>query len=271
MAIAALNISSTGLKARELDIAVIANNIANVSTGGFKTERAEFQDLIYQDLKKPGTLSSDNGSVVPTGIQIGTGTVLSGTYSILNRGELKQTQATYDLAITGNSQNSKGYFRIEMPDGSFAYTKSGSFRTGPNSEIVNDQGYIVSPGIIIPNQTTQIEINKNGQVLATTAGNENAQPQLIGQLDIVDFPNPSGLLRKGANLLIETSGSGAPILGVAGLEGMGEILQGWLETSNVDPVIEMTSLIVAQRGYELNSKVIEAASDTMRLISQLKV
>lgn len=255
--------AGNGMMARSEEISIIANNLANLNTTGFKAEYANFSDLLYQTKIRPGETLNEAGNIIPTGIQIGLGTKLASTYKLLKQGDLKQTESRYDVAIQGT-----GYFRIENPDGTFSYTRDGSFRTNQNSEIVTLQGLVVSPGITIPNNTTTVTINSSGQVLANIAGTIN--PQIIGQLDIISFPNPNGLMALGDNLFNETQASGTPVIGIAGQEGMGEMLQGWLEASNVNPVTELTTMITAQRGYELCSKLVEAANEMLQIATRMK-
>ena len=263
MAMPALSTAATGMLARELDISVIAHNIANISTTGFKRQRAEFQDLLYQTSVRPGVNSSDTGTIVPTGMQVGLGTKAAGIYHINEQGPLVETKNPYDVAIRDH-----GMFRIQMPDGSYSYTRAGSFRLSPTSEIVNDKGYIVTPGLVIPPQTLSITINDSGQVIANISG--SLTPVVVGQFDLVDFPNVSGLSAMGDNLFAETAASGSPIVGIPNTNGMGSLLQGWLESSNTDAVTELTKMIEAQRGYELCSKIISTADEMMRTAVQSK-
>jgi flagellar basal-body rod protein FlgG len=261
-----LNTAASGMVAREIEIAVISNNVANINTTGYKKFRAEFQDLLYEVSNRPGSQTDDSGSIAPTGVQIGLGTKLSSTYPILTQGDIFETRNKYDLAIAGTT--GKGYFKLELPNGTTAYTRAGSFRLNAEAEIVNDLGYKLSPGIQIPPNTIDVAINGNGQVYAHIAGVE--EPQLINQIDLIDFPNPAGLLSIGGNLLQTTPASGTEIEGKANEEGMGEIKQYWLEGSNVDAVNELTSLITAQRGYELCSNIIKASDEIMQAVNRLK-
>jgi flagellar basal-body rod protein FlgG len=263
MGVRALSSAATGMHAREMDIEVISNNIANLSTTGYKRQRAEFQDLLYQSEKRPGVNSSDSGSIVPTGIQIGLGVIAGGVYRITEQGPLTETKNQYDVAIRGN-----GYFSVTLPDGSTAYTRSGSFRLSPQQELVTDEGYVIAPGLTIPPQTTNVSINSSGQIYAEVYG--QTIPQLVGQLELVDFPNVAGLSARGNNLLLETAASGSPIVGVPAINGMGDILQGWLEMSNVDSISELTRMIQAQRGYETCSKIIQASDEMMQTANRVK-
>jgi flagellar basal-body rod protein FlgG len=258
-----LDIAATGMLAQQLNVEVTSNNLANMNTTGFKRQRAEFQDLLYQNLRRPGASSSDSGTIVPSGIQIGTGVKTGSVYRITEQGNLQSTGNTYDLAIQG-----KGFFRIRMPDGDDAYTRSGAFAISPDGQLVTADGYIVSPGISIPQGTTDVSINAQGEVQAKLAG--QVTPQKVGQLDLVTFFNEAGLESKGDNLYLETPSSGPAQAGTPGSEGYGTVLQGFLETSNVNPVSEITNLITAQRAYEMNAKVITTSDQMMSMISQLK-
>lgn len=259
----ALSIASTGMLAQQMNVEVISNNIANMNTTGYKRQRAEFQDLLYQNVKRAGTMSATTGTIVPTGIQIGVGVKTGAVYRITEQGNLNSTGNTYDLAING-----EGYFRIEMPDGTDAYTRAGSFQLSPTGLIVNPDGYIVQPGIAVPPEAVSVTINAQGEVLVKLS--DQIEPQNVGQIEITTFQNAAGLEAIGDNLLRETPSSGAPTVGVPGDPGVGSILQGYLETSNVNAVSEITSLITAQRAYEMNSKVISAADEMLSVTSQLR-
>lgn len=259
----ALSIASTGMLAQQLNVEVISNNIANMNTTGFKRQRAEFQDLLYQNLSRIGATSSDAGTVVPSGIQVGVGVKTGSVYRITEQGNLIATQNPYDLAINGS-----GYFRIQLPTGEDAYTRSGSFQLSPEGQIVTQDGYVVAPGITIPPNAIDVSINAQGEVQVKLAG--QIQPQSVGKLELAVFPNAAGLEAVGDNMLKETPASGAANLGVPGSPGFGAVQQGFLETSNVNSVAEITSLITAQRAYEMNSKVISAADEMMSTISNLR-
>ncbi len=258
----ALSIASTGMLAQQTNVEVIANNLANMNTTGFKQQRAEFQDLLYQNIQTPGSQTSDNGAVAPNGIQIGAGVKTAAIYRITTQGDLKNTSNPYDVAIQG-----AGFFRIQQADGTDAYTRAGNFSLSPQGQLVTQQGLVVQPGIAIPQNTLSVQINAQGQVNAMVAG--NTTPQTVGQLELTRFPNEAGLNAVGDNLYLETPASGSPQAGVPGTPGYGTIQQGFLETSNVNSVDEITALITAQRAYEMNSKVISAADqmlqDTARL------
>jgi flagellar basal-body rod protein FlgG len=258
----ALSIASTGMLAQQTNVEVIANNLANMNTTGFKVQRAEFQDLLYQNIQTPGTQTSDQGTFAPNGIQLGAGVKTAAVYRITTQGDLKSTSDPYDVAIEG-----PGYFRIQRADGTDSYTRAGNFGLSPQGQLVTQQGYIVQPGIAIPQNTISVAINAQGQVNATVAG--QTTPQTIGQLELTRFPNEAGLNSIGDNLYLETPASGSPQAGVPGSVGYGTIQQGFLETSNVNSVDEITSLIAAQRAYEMNSKVISAADQMLQDTSRL--
>ncbi len=258
----ALDIASTGMQAQQTNVEVIANNLANMNTTGYKEQRAEFQDLLYQNIEQPGAQTSDSGTILPSGIQLGAGVRTAAVYRITSQGDLASTSNPLDMAIQG-----AGYFHITMPDGSDAYTRSGNFALSPSGEIVTDKGYTVSPGVAVPPTALAVTVNAQGQVQATLPG--QTAPQTLGQLELVRFPNEAGLNALGDNLLTETASSGAPQAGVPGSTGYGTIQQGYLETSNVNAVEEITSLITAQRAYEMNSKVVTAADQMLQTTSQM--
>ncbi len=250
-----LNIGATGMLAQQLTVDVIANNIANLNTTAFKRQRPEFQDLLYQTEIEVGTTSADTGTIVVSGAEFGTGVKVGSVYRIHEQGNMLSTSNRFDLAIEG-----KGWFQITLPSGDTAYTRAGSFQIGPTGTIVTPQGYTVQPGITVPSDAIEITINSSGEVLATIDG--STTPSNVGQLSLATFANQAGLQALGDNLLRETAASGSPTTGTPGSAGYGSILQGFLETSNVNMVSEITSLITAQRAYEMNSKVV-AASDEM--------
>jgi flagellar basal-body rod protein FlgG len=258
----ALAIAATGMLAQQTNVEVIANNLANMNTTGYKTQRAEFQDLLYQNVEQPGAQSSDSGTVLPSGIQLGAGVRTAAVYRIISQGSLTQTANPYDLSINGS-----GYFRITMPDGTDSYTRAGNFSLSPEGQLVTDKGYVVAPGIAVPANATGVTINAQGQVQATIPG--TTTPASVGQIELTRFPNEGGLNATGDNLFTETPSSGAPQSGVPGSTGYGTIQQGFLEGANVNAVQEMTSLITAQRAYEMNSKVITAADQMLQETSQL--
>jgi len=258
----ALSIASTGMLAQQTNVEVIANNLANMNTSGFKRQRAEFQDLLYQNIEQAGAQSSDSGTVLPSGIQLGAGVRTAAVYRVTSQGDMASTSNPYDLAIQG-----PGFFRIQQPDGTDAYTRSGNFALSPEGQIVTDKGYVVAPGISVPQTALGISVNAQGQVSANMPG--QTQPQVLGQLELVRFPNEAGLNSIGDNLFLETPSSGSPQAGLPGASGYGTITEGFLETSNVNPVEEITSLITAQRAYEMNSKVITAADEMLQQTARM--
>ena len=259
----ALRTAATGMAAQSMNVEVISNNIANMNTVGFKKQRAEFQDLLYQTLEMPGAQSSDQGTIVPTGVQIGAGVKAGSVYRITTQGSMTRTDNDYDLAIDG-----RGFFQVLMPSGETAYTRAGNLSVNDQGQLVTEDGYQIQPGITIPNDATAVSISKSGQVEVTQAG--QTQPSVVGQLELATFMNEAGLSAIGDNLLMETSASGAAITGTPGAQGIGSLLQGYTEASNVDAVSEITALIVAQRAYEMNSKVISSADEMLRTASQVK-
>lgn len=259
----ALSIAATGMLAQQLNVEVISNNIANMNTTAYKRQRAEFQDLLYQNIERAGAASSDAGTVVPTGIQIGVGVRASGVYRVTSQGELVNSDTPLDIAING-----KGYFRVQLPSGEDAYTRAGSFQLSPTGEIVNSEGYPISPGITIPQEAIDISINANGEVNVKIDG--QLEPQNVGQFEIAIFPNNAGLQAIGDNLLLETPASGDASIGAPNTPGYGAIVQGYLERSNVNSVSEITQLIAAQRAYEMNSKVISTADEMLSVTSNLR-
>ncbi len=259
----ALSIAATGMLAQQTNVEVISNNISNMNTTGFKRQRAEFQDLLYQNLERVGSATSDQGTLSPSGIQIGVGVRTAGVYRITEQGNLVTTQNTYDLAIQG-----KGYFQILLPDGQEAYTRAGSFSISQDGQLVTNDGYAVQPGIAIPAGAVDVSINAQGAVQAKLPGQVNAQE--VGQVSLATFFNEAGLEAIGGNLLVESEASGPATIGVPGTNGYGSIMQGFLETSNVNAVQEITSLITAQRAYEMNAKVITASDEMLSTTSNLR-
>ena len=256
----ALSIAATGMAAQQTNVETIANNLANMNTTGFKQQRAEFQDLLYQNVQTTGAQPSDQGTYAPNGIQIGAGVRTAAIYRITTQGDLQSTGNPYDVAVQG-----PGYFRIQQADGTDAYTRSGNFSLSPQGQLVTQDGLVVQPGIAIPQNTLSVTINAQGQVNATVAGNNT--PQTVGQLELTRFPNEAGLNAIGNNMYLETPGSGSPQAGVPGTTGYGTVQQGFLETSNVNSVDEITSLITAQRAYEMNSKAISTADQMLEYVN----
>ncbi len=258
-----LSIAATGMLAQQLNVEVISNNIANINTTGYKRQRAEFQDLLYQDLLRAGTNSSGAGTVVPSGIQIGLGVKPAAVYRITEQGNLIITDNSLDLAING-----KGLFAVELPSGETGYTRSGALGRSASGDLVTANGFIVQPGITIPDDAIDITINAEGEVFVKIDG--QTAPQSVGQLQLANFPNEAGLQAIGDNLFLETTASGLATLGTPGAAGFGAIQQGALETSNVNVVAEITNLITAQRAYERNSRVIQASDEMLSSVVQLR-
>lgn len=259
----ALRTAATGMAAQQLNVEVISNNIANMNTVGFKRQRAEFEDLLYQTMEQAGAQSSDQGTIVPTGVQIGAGVKAGGVYRITEQGSLSKTGNQYDLAIDG-----RGYFQVLTPTGETAYTRAGNFSVNDQGQLVTTDGYLVQPAISIPQDAVQVSISKTGQVQVTSAG--QSTPQVVGQLELSTFVNEAGLEAVGDNLFMESAASGAATTGAPGSVGFGSLMQGYTEASNVDAVSEITALIVAQRAYEMNSKVISTADQMLSTASQVK-
>ncbi len=257
-----LSIGATGMLAQQTNVEVSSNNIANMTTSGYKQQRAEFQDLLYQNIRRPGAQSSDAGTIVPTGIQLGAGVKTAAVYRIHTQGSIVITGNELDLAVNG-----KGYFQVNMPDGTTTYTRAGSFQMNAEGQIVTPDGYTLLPGLTIPQGTTDITVDATGQVQAKIDG--QTDPQTVGQIELAQFPNDAGLESIGNNLYRETPASGAAVTGTAGIDGLGTIEQGSLEQSNVNVVSEMTNLITAQRAYEMNSRVIKTSDEMMGSLSQL--
>lgn len=260
----ALHIGATGMLAQQTNVEIISNNIANMNTTAYSRRRAEFHDLLYQDMRRVGSNSSDSGTIVPSGIQLGLGVKTASVYRISEHGPVINTNNTLDLAIQGN-----GYFQIELPnDRGIGYTRNGAFQISPDGDIVTSDGYLVQPGINIPENTIGITINSSGEVWIKEDG--ETEMTNVGQIEIANFLNESGLEAIGDSLFLETTASGQPNVDVAGALGFGSILQGYLENSNVNVVSEITELVSAQRAYEMNSKVITTADQMLSTINQLK-
>ncbi|GIU67445.1 flagellar basal-body rod protein FlgG [Candidatus Phycosocius spiralis] len=257
-----MNIAATGMLAQQLNVEVISNNIANMNTTGFKRQRAEFQDLIYQNLERPGATTSDSGTIDPTGVQVGYGVKTGSVYRIAEQGSLSRTDNKFDLAING-----RGYFQVLLPDGRTAYTRAGNFSSSPTGQIVTGDGLIVQPEIQIPEGALDFSVSPSGQVQAVLSG--QTAPQDVGQLTLATFVNPAGLEALGDNLLVETAASGPATVGNPNVAGLGSINQSYVEASNVNPVFEISALIIAQRAYEMNSKVINATDEMMQATSQV--
>ena len=257
-----LSIASTGMLAQQTNVDVISNNIANMNTTGFKRQRAEFQDLLYEQIERPGAATGPD-TKAPSGIQIGAGVKTGGVYRIQQQGALQQTDNRYDLAITG-----RGYFQITLPSGDTAYTRDGSFGVSDQGELVTQDGYPVQPGITIPQGAVDVTVSKTGEVQVIVSG--DPQPQTVGQLELATFMNDAGLEAKGENLFLETAASGQPTVAAPGEPGLGTLNQGFVESSNVNSVAEITALITAQRAYEMNSRVVKTADEMLATTSQLR-
>lgn len=258
-----LDIANTGMQAQTTNVETISNNIANMTTTGYKRRRAEFQDLIYQDLRRAGTMSSDTGDLVPAGAQVGLGVRTAGIYRINEQGTLEQTGNSLDLAIQG-----RGYFRVTLPSGEYAYTRDGTFSMSEDGTIVSADGYPLSPNISLPNNAENITIDQSGQVQYTLSGQTTAQ--VAGQIQLATFQNENGLAAMGQNLFTETTSSGTANLSTPESEGYGTVMQGYIEESSVNVVTEITDLITAQRAYEMNSKVITASDEMLQTLTNLK-
>lgn len=259
----ALSIGATGMQAQQLNVEVISNNIANLSTTGFKRSRAEFQDLLYENMRRVGSSSSDAGTILPSGLQVGLGVKPVATYRIHSQGNLTITGNEYDVAING-----RGFLQVQMPDGTTSYTRAGSLQTDDTGQIVTADGFPIIPSITVPSDALSVTINAAGVVSATIDG--QTDDQTLGQLQLASFVNPTGLEAIGDNLLLETAASGSPTTGTPQSSGFGTLVQEALEGSNVNVVTEVTNLITAQRAYEMNSRVIKTADDMLTTVSQLK-
>lgn len=259
--IRSLWIAKTGLDAQQTQMDVISNNLANVSTSGFKRARAVFEDLLYQTIRQPGAQSSEQ-TQLPSGLQIGTGVKPVATERIFTQGNLQQTGNSKDVAIQGN-----GFFQVLMPDGTTAYSRDGSFQSDANGQMVTSSGYAVQPAITIPADTQSLTIARDGTVSVTQAG--SAAPTTIGQLQLATFINPAGLQSLGENLYAETASSGTPSSNAPGSNGAGLLNQGYVETSNVNVVEELVNMIQTQRAYEINSKAIQTSDQMLQRLTQL--
>lgn len=259
----ALQIAATGMAAQQMRVDVVSNNLANMSTTGFNARRAEFADLHYQQLSRPGTVTAQDGTILPTGVQVGLGVRAASISVILAQGPLLQTGGDLDVAIEG-----RGYIEVTLPSGAAAYTRDGALKRSADGLLVTSEGHAVAPGITLPHDARSISINAAGEVHAYFA--DRIEPELLGQLTLTAFANDRGLEAIGSNLFAETAASGPPLPGVPGVDGLGTFRQGYLEESAVDPVREITELIKAQRGYELNAKVIAAADQMLAATTQVR-
>jgi flagellar basal-body rod protein FlgG len=267
MGVSALNTAATGLRALSTQIDVIANNLANVNTVAFKKSRANFEDLMYQELERPGTQNSADG-IKPLGLYVGLGVRVSNTQLLCEQGHLDATERELDVAIDG-----PGYFQVQIPNmfgTDVGYTRAGNFAITPDGELVmgNSEGFKIEPPVVIPTNATAVDIGSDGQVFATTP--DSVDPQLVGQIELARFINCAGLKPIGANIFIETEASGQPITGNPTEDGFGRTIQKYLESSNVDSVRELVELIKAQRAFELNSQSIQSADEMLQVIGNLR-
>jgi flagellar basal-body rod protein FlgG len=258
----AMSIAATGMQAQQTNVEVIANNIANVSTTAYSRRKAEFQDLIYQSSERVGSSSSEAGTVLPVGTQVGLGTRSSAVNRITIQGTLTETGNKYDLALEG-----RGYFGITLPDSTVAYTRDGSFKLSPEGQIVTTEGYPLEPAITVPTDAKDVTVNQAGEVIVTAA---NGKQETAGRIALYLFANEAGLEATGGNKFLETEASGQPNAGLPSDEGYGKVRQSYLEASNVNVVQEITQLIQAQRAYEMNSKVIEASDQMMQTANNVR-
>jgi len=259
----ALQIAATGMAAQQMKVDVVSNNLANMSTTGYNARRADFADLHYQQVARPGTVTSSGGTVLPTGVQIGLGVRPASVSVVVAQGSLTQTGGDLDVAIEG-----QGYLEVVLPSGVSSYTRDGALKRSADGLIVTADGYPVAPEITIPSDARTISVNADGEVYAYFQ--DQVEPQLLGQFSLVGFSNEKGLEAMGSNLFLETAASGAGLVGTPGIDGLGTLRQGYLEESSVDAVREVTELIKAQRGYELNAKVITAADQMLSATSQVR-
>ncbi|MCX8253453.1 flagellar component of cell-distal portion of basal-body rod [Beijerinckiaceae bacterium RH AL1] len=259
----AMTIAATGMNAQTTNVEVIANNIANINTTGYKRSRAEFTDLLYETQRLPGVAQRGTQGAIPEGAQLGLGVKTAAIRNLHIQGALTQTGNQFDLALTG-----RGFFQIQDANGNIEYTRAGAFNTNAQGQLVTLDGNLVSPNIVIPQNTTAVTVSSTGIVNATVAG--TTAPVQLGQLQLANFANEVGLQPIGNNLFQETVASGTPVVGMPGDPGYGTITQGYLESSNVDPVAEITNLISAQRAYEMNSKVIQAADQMGQTLTQMR-
>jgi flagellar basal-body rod protein FlgG len=259
----ALSIAASGMQAQQLNVDVISHNIANMNTTSYKRQRAEFQDMLYQNMERPGATSAASGAILPLGIQIGVGVRADAVGRNTEQGGIAATGNPYDIAING-----RGFFQVTLPSGQTAYTRAGNLAVNADGQIVTADGYAIEPAITVPQEATAIQITRDGVVEVTLAA--QTDPQQIGQLEIASFINPAGLEAIGDNLYLETPASGAANTATPGSPGLGTLMQGYLELSNVNAVEEISALIVAQRAYEMNARVITAADEMLQSTTQLR-
>lgn len=259
----ALQIAATGMSAQQMRVEVISNNLANMSTTGYNARRAEFADLHYQQVTRPGTINANDGTIVPTGVQVGLGVRPASVSVNIAQGSLSQSGGDLDIAIEGN-----GYLEVTLPSGISAYTRDGALNRSADGQIVTSDGHAVAPGITIPADARALSINASGEVYAYF--NDRVEPELLGQFTLAGFTNEKGLEAIGSNMFLETAASGPSLISTPGENGLGTLRQGYLEDSSVDAVREVTELIEAQRGYELNAKVITAADQMLGATTQVR-
>ena len=259
--IRSLWIAKTGMDAQQTQLDVISNNLANVGTTGFKRSRVAFEDLLYQNLRQSGANSSQQ-TQLPTGLQIGTGVMPVSTETLFDQGNLQQTSNQFDLAING-----QGFFQVQMPDGTTAYTRDGSFHVDAAGALVTNSGFAVTPQITIPAAAQSVTVGQDGTVSITLQG--KPAPSTVGTIQLANFINPAGLEAKGQNLFAETGASGTPSANTPGTNGLGTLQQGYIETSNVNVVSELVNMIQTQRAYEMNSKSIQTADQMLSKLSDL--
>jgi len=259
----ALQIAAAGMTAQQMRVEVISNNLANMNTTGYNARRAEFADLHYQQVARPGTINASDGTVLPTGVQLGLGVRSTSVSMVMSQGVLSATGGELDVAIEG-----LGYLEVTLPNGTAAFTRDGGLKLSAEGQIVTSDGFPVVPDITVPEETRSISINAEGEVFAYFQ--DQVQPANLGQLTLANFINPKGLEAIGSNLFVESPASGPSTVGTPGVDGLGTLRQGYLEDSSVDPVKEVTDLIEAQRGYELNSKVITASDQMLGSMVQIR-
>lgn len=259
----ALQIAATGMSAQQMKVDVVSNNLANMSTTGYNARRADFADLMYSQVQRPGTISAQDGTMLPTGVQLGMGVRPASVSVVLEQGSLSQTSGDLDVAVEG-----RGYLEVTLPSGGSAYTRDGALKRTADGLIVTADGNPVAPGITIPADARSISINAGGEVYAYFS--DQVEPSLLGQFTLASFTNEKGLEATGSNLFLESPASGPATIGAPGLDGLGTLRQGYLEESSVDAVREVTELIKAQRGYELNAKVITAVDQMMAATTQVR-
>jgi flagellar basal-body rod protein FlgG len=259
----ALSIAASGMQAQQLNVDVISHNIANMNTTSYKRQRAEFQDMLYQNLERPGATSSAAGAVLPLGIQIGVGVRADAVGRLTEQGNISATGNPYDLAVNG-----RGFLQVTLPSGQTGYTRAGNLAVSADGALVTADGYAIEPSITVPQEATAVQITRDGIIEVTLS--TQAQAQQIGQLELATFINPAGLEAIGDNLYLETAASGTANVATPGSPGVGTLMQGFLELSNVNAVEEISALIVAQRAYEMNARVITAADEMLQSTTQLR-